>query len=223
MEFPKKVLISGRVRTCLNLVLEQNIKNKTIVDIGSSFGWLEKELLRYGPKKVIGIEMNEDAVKFARKNIKESEFIVGDALNLPLKKNFADIAILFDVIEHVPKNSEIQVLNEVNRILKKRGLLLLSTPNNNLFANLFDIAWYFGHRHYFKDEINKILETAGFKVLKIQTRGSIFSSIYLTWFYIFKRLLNTDQPRSKFFEKLDDLGYQGEGITDIFLIAQKIS
>ncbi len=223
MKFPSKLLISGRVKICLELVLSRGIKNKIIVDIGSSFGWLEKELIRYEPKNIVGVEMNQEAVKFSKKNVKGVKFIVGDALTLPLENKFADTAILFDVIEHVPKNSELGTLKEANRILKKRGLLFLSTPNNNLFANFFDIAWYLGHRHYSKNQIKNLLKKTGFRVLQLETKGSIFSSLYLTWFYIFKKLLNVSQPRNELLEKLDDLGYQGSGITDIFLIAEKVS
>lgn len=220
MKYPKNVLISGRVRICLDLVKKQTIKDKVVVDVGSSFGWLEKEIIKLKPKKIIGIEMDGGAVQFSRKNVKEAKFLIGDALNIPLPNNFADIIILFDVIEHVPKGTEKQVLEEIGRVLKKGGRLLVSTPNNNLFSNIFDIAWYFGHRHYSKDSIKKMLESKGFKVSWIITRGSILSSLYLTWFYVAKRIFRSPQPRNNFFEKLDDLGYKGEGITDIFLVAK---
>src|SRR5947207_2249900 len=120
-DFPKNVLISGRVKICLDLISKENLKNKIVVDIGSSFGWLEKEIAKINPKKLIGIEMDEGAVNFAKKNIKGVDFLVGTALNLPLEEKFADIVILFDVLEHVPKGTEEQVLDEIDRIIKPNG------------------------------------------------------------------------------------------------------
>lgn len=222
MKYPKDVLISGRVRVCLELIKKQNLEKKVVVDIGSSFGWLEKEVIKLTPKKLIGIELDKSAVDFARIQVKKAEFLVGSALDIPIPKNFADIVILFDVIEHVPKGTEEQALSEINRILKKGGTLLFSTPNRHILSNLLDIAWYFGHRHYSKKKVKSMLKTNGFEIKNIETKGSIFSSIYLIWFYIAKRIFNTSMPRNKFLEKLDDEGYKKGGLTDIFLVAQKI-
>lgn len=222
IRFPTKVPISGRVRVCLELIKEQNIKNKVVVDIGSSFGWLEKEMVNMEAKKIIGVERDKTAVEFAKKKVKGANFLIGVASSIPLPENIADVVILYDVIEHVPKGTEDQVLSEIKRILKKGGILLFSTPNQHILSNLFDIAWYFGHRHYSKKTVTRMLKGHGFKILTIISKGSIFSSIYLTWFYIAKRIQKTPQPRSTLFEQLDDKGYQGEGITDIFLVAQKI-
>ncbi len=220
--FPENVIISGRVEVCLNLVRSQDLRDKVIVDVGSSFGWLEKEIVKLDPKKLIGVEMDREALNFAKAQVKGAEFLEGSALELPLESNFADVVCFFDVLEHVPSGSELQVLNEIKRVLKKDGKLFFSTPNKNLFSNIFDIAWYFGHRHYSKEEIKKLLKKADFKIERIIIRGNILSSLYLTWFYIAKVILNNSQPRSAFFEKLDDLGYKGEGITDIFVIAKKL-
>lgn len=221
-DYPDQVLISGRVRVCLDLVKKFSVRGKVVVDIGSSFGWLEKELVKEKPKILYGIESNKAAVEFAKTNVPGVEFIHGDGAKIPLKKTSADLLILFDVLEHVPAGSESALLGEINRVLKKGGTLLLSTPNQHFLSNLLDVAWFFGHRHYSKQKIYQMLTNSGFKVLEFNVRGSIISSLYLTWFYIAKRILKTSQPRNSFFEKLDDDGYRKAGITDIFLSAEKI-
>lgn len=222
-QFPKLIPIKGRVRICLEWLKSQNLKNKTLVDIGCSFGWMEQELAHSGTKKIIGVELNPQAVEFAKKNVKNAEFLVGSALELPIKDGIADIATLYDVIEHVPPGTEKQALTEANRILKPGGILLLSTPFDHPVSKFLDLAWYFGHRHYSSIKITQLLQKTGFRINKVETRGSIFSSLFLVWFYLAKRLTGSSQPKFSALERLDDLGFNKKGITDIFVIAQKKS
>jgi len=52
--------------------------------------------------------------------------IVGDAQQLPLKSNCADIVFSTQVIEHVPHPEKL--VREAFRVLKPRGVLLLTGP-----------------------------------------------------------------------------------------------
>lgn len=220
--FPISIPIKGRVRICLELLKKQPLKNKVFVDVGSSFGWLEKEVVGLGFKKIIGVEPHSKALEFAQKQVKGAVFKLGDAANIPVENESADIVGLYDVIEHVPVNTEEQVFKEINRITKKGGTLLLSTPYQHPVAMFLDLAWYFGHRHYSKQQITVFLNQAGFEVQQIETRGSFFSSFFLFWFYIMKRIFGQTHPRSDLLEKLDDQGYDTGKITDIFLVATKV-
>lgn len=220
--FPISVPISGRVRICLEFLKSQKIDGKTIVDIGSSFGWLEKEIQNYDAKEIIGIEPNKKAKEFAQKNVRGVKFLQASVFKIPLTENYADIVLLFDVLEHVPKNKEENALQEIYRILKKGGILLLSSPYSHLLSNILDPAWYFGHRHYSEEQISKVLSRAGFKIESFKVRGSIFSCFYLWWFYFLRKIVNNPLPRNIFLEKLDDKGYDQEGITNLFLVARKI-
>ncbi len=222
MNFPNKIKINGRVRVCLELVKKLRLEDKTLVDIGSSFGWLEKEIADKGLKRIVGVESNKRALEFARKNVPGVEFRGGSALKTGLVDSFSDIIVLFDVIEHVPKYSENKVFNEAGRILKKGGVLLLSTPYNHFLNNLLDPAWYFGHRHYSVRRITGLLEKSGFKIERFEVKGKIFAPIYMLWFYVNKWILqglfkNFDWP-----DKIYDLSYKGPGIHTIFIKARKI-
>jgi SAM-dependent methyltransferase len=217
--------VSGRVLACLNLLKQYKLKNKTVVDIGSSFGWLEKELLTIDKTiKIVGVEPDKNAVAFSNKEIKGAKFLVGDALKLPIKNNFADIATLFDVIEHVPKNTEAKALKEVNRILKSDGLLFLSTPNSNFFMNLLDPAFYFGHRHYKFERLQRLLKDNGFKILKFTIKGGLWFSFYLIWLYITKRITGDFLPRNRFLEKKEagEFLSKNKGLHTHFIVAKKI-
>jgi ubiquinone/menaquinone biosynthesis C-methylase UbiE len=224
-KFTLDMAVSGRVLACLNLLKKYKLKNKTIVDIGSSFGWLEKEILAIEKSvKMVGVEPDGQAVKFSIENIKSAKFLVGDALDLPVKSGHADIATLFDVIEHVPVGTEPQALNEVYRILKPKGLLFLTTPNSTLLMNTLDLAFYFGHRHFSKQKLENLLSRTGFKVVKSTIKGGYWFSFYLIWLYIAKRITGNFIPRNKFLEKMEASEFSNNkmGLHTHFIVAQKI-
>lgn len=211
----------GRVRICLEYINKQILKNKTLVDIGSSFGWLEQELVNTDLDKVIGIEPNDKALKIAKKNCSKATFLKGNAIHIPVKNKNCDIAVLFDVIEHVPVNSEKKVLKEINRVLKSGGILLLSTPFNYWVNNLLDPAWYFGHRHYSENKLINLLKSAGFQIKTIEVRGKIWASFYMIFFYINKWLFKGLFDNFKWIEEKYDNSYNGKGCHTIYLTAIK--
>lgn len=224
-KFSLNMAVSGRVLACLNLLKKYKLSNKTIVDVGSSFGWLEKELLRLNNSiKMIGIEPDPEAVKFSNKNIKNAKFLVGDALKIPVKNGKADFVTLFDVIEHVPEFTELVALKEINRILKTKGLLFLTTPNSTPMMNILDLAFWFGHRHYQSKDLSEMLKQSGFKVVKKTIKGGYWFSTYLIWLYITKKLSGNFLPRNRFLEEKEASEFLSKkrGIHTHFIVAQKI-
>lgn len=57
--------------------------------------------------------------------------IRGDGGNLPFQSNSFDIVTSFHMIEHVNKKTGVRFLNEVHRVLKPGGGMILSTPNRH--------------------------------------------------------------------------------------------
>jgi ubiquinone/menaquinone biosynthesis C-methylase UbiE len=212
----------GRLKAVIEFVESIPLKGKVLLDVGSSIGLIEHKLQAKGLKKIIGIEPSKDAVKFAKKRLKKVEFYVSNASDLKVKDKSIDIVTMLDVIEHVPANSEPEALKEVSRVLKKGGKFLLTTPNRSLFVNLLDPAWYFGHRHYAPEDIKKLVEAQGMKVRKLKVRGSIWTSIYMVWFYIMKWVFRQSFPRNEWFERIEDKGYKKGKIETVFLMAEKI-
>lgn len=218
--YPKTVTKLGRVRVCLELLRAQKLKGKTIIDIGSTFGWLAKEIKKDSPKNYFGIEPNNEAVLFSKANVPYAKFYNGYANHLPIKSNSCDIAVFFDVIEHVPVNTEIDCLKEINRTLKKGGVLLLSTPYDHLITKALDPAWYFGHRHYSKEKLNTLLKKTGFTIESFEVRGTYLSLIYMIAFYIAKWLLRISLDGTSL-QKMDDNSYSNQGISTVYLKAVK--
>jgi 2-polyprenyl-3-methyl-5-hydroxy-6-metoxy-1,4-benzoquinol methylase len=213
--------ISGRHKACLEM---ENFENKKILDIGCSYGWFEK-FVGEKAEKIIGIDLDEKDLENAKSEVKlkNVKFEKGSALNLKkFKKDYFDIVIMFDVIEHIPKNSEDLVLKEIKRVLKKNGKLLISTPANN-FSNFFDPAWYFGHRHYSKSKMQNIFENAGFIVEKMEIKGGFFEIFSMILFYPFKWFFNMEIPFKTWFDKKRDEEYlkNKNGFVTLFIWGRK--
>ena len=142
-------LFGNRVER-IRFVLDDDIKNKIVLDIGCGFGWCEKNFLERGVRKIIAFDLSDDA-KEAIEGLGSDRltFVQGSTLRLPFEDNSFDTVVTWEVIEHVPKHHEVVMLKEIKRVLKPGGNLYLSTQHNNLFSTLLDPAWWLiGHRHY---------------------------------------------------------------------------
>lgn len=58
--------------------------------------------------------------------IPDQEMIVSNAIDLPFKDNSFDTVVSFEVLEHIP--NPFKVFNEISRVLKPKGTLILTTP-----------------------------------------------------------------------------------------------
>lgn len=162
-------------------ILQKNVpKNAKILDAACAFGDL-LTLLDQSEFTTYGIDISEYALKKAKKNTK-AQLILGD-LNkkLPYKDNFFDAVFALDVIEHL--NSPYQFLLEMNRVLKKKGILFVQTPNINSIFEIFAKEKWFAytdetHLYLFnRKSLRFILEKTGFSVLYNQTISAPFPFI----------------------------------------------
>lgn len=211
--------LTARHKKCFNFC--GNVLGKDIIDVGSSFGWFEKMAIEAGCREVVGIEPEEKLFYEAQKEVPKAIFKKGSALKIPAKDKSFDLAVMFDVIEHVTKGTEIAAFKEIKRVLRSGGKLALSTPLNFWLTNLMDPAWYFGHRHYNERQLVNILCKVGFKIEKIEKKGGFFEMISIILLYIFKWIFKSEIPFKEFFEKRRESEYlRKEGFVTLFIKTQ---
>lgn len=210
-------------RALFNTIFTDNedVKNKTILDIGCGFGWMEINLLNREASHVVGMEVSENDLKTAKKYVKNSrvKFEVGNALKLPFKDSTFDTVVSWEVLEHIPKNCENIMFSEVRKVLKKNGKFYLSTPYRSFFSNIFDPAWWLiRHRHYSKNQLKKFAMDNGFKIEKIVIKGGFWEIVSINNLYIAKWIFGRKPFLYNFFEKKQNEEYRkSKGFTNIFL------
>lgn len=123
--------------------------------------------------------------------------IVGDAHELPFPNQSFDLVTLFMVLEHLENPPK--VLSEINRVLKPKGILLLTT-----------VQYWHTHpcpKDYYrftKDGLEYLLRQAGFKIEKIWSQGGpalvVFHAIELNLPEFWRKLFLLLAP---LFNKMD--------------------
>ena len=130
----------------------------TVLDVGCGTGGFLGELGRLG--RVVGLEMESAAIEHCRGQ-GFTDTLVARCDAVPLAAGCADVACLFDVLEHTP--DDVAVLREVRRSLAPGGHVAVSVPAYQfLFAHNDRTAHHF--RRYTRGRLLKALREAGFEV-----------------------------------------------------------
>lgn len=200
---------------------KEYIKNRTVLDVGCWSGQFEQISQNY-VRKIYGIDPGKDAIKMARRNARKAIFKDAKAEKLPFKSSLFDVVLLMDVLEHLPKESEEVVLYEINRVLKKGGVLVLNTPYKNLLSIIFDPSYFvLGHKHYSLKELKLLFHKTNFLLLKNQIHGNLVGSIYSNCMLLFKYLLRMKPAIPSKIQKFIAVQYEKPGFSSIYLVAKK--
>lgn len=114
------------------------LRNKKVLDLACGVGVILSEVNDTNYK--VGIDISQKALMVAKKLNPNGNFVVGDICKLPFKDESFDTVYAAHVIPGadfgIPENKNIKneqknMVQEMNRILEKDGILLLTTPNAN--------------------------------------------------------------------------------------------
>ena len=222
-ELPQKNL-SGRLKfTTENFIDTHDISGKKILNIGCGYGWFEFWAAKNKVGKIIGIEIDDKNLETARSlSDKRIQFAIGDAIKIPLKNKTFDTVTSWEVLEHIPKNTEIQMFCEANRVLKSKGVFYISTPNSTFWSKVLDPAWWLiGHRHYSIKDIKYYAINSGFIVKKIEIKGGWWEMLSMLNLYFSKWVLRRKPLFFKWFERNKNIEYKKHGWSNIFVKMEK--
>ena len=76
----------------------------------------------------VGIDMDPGKIEFMKRKAPRQKFLVMDARDLKFEDNRFDLVFCLEVIEHIRECDK--VMSEIRRVLRSRGKLIISTPDN---------------------------------------------------------------------------------------------
>lgn len=114
----------------------KNSSNEILLDLGMGPGRWSMFFLKLNFKKVYGVDISEQMVKVALKNVKNKNFlpIFADMKDLRLDSNSFDKIFCFRAFKYSSEPEK--VLKEVKRVMKSKGSFILEVSNNSLM-NVF--------------------------------------------------------------------------------------
>ncbi|RDH81212.1 MAG: hypothetical protein DIZ80_13985 [endosymbiont of Galathealinum brachiosum] len=191
--------------------------NDVVLDIGGEPGHITNIIKSHCSQNVSVLGLWQDEIITARfKELAIDAYSCDlDKELFPFEDSSCDVITMFEVIEHmtnVPK-----ILNEINRILKPGGKLIISTPNAVKFKNriktllgrgigwpevdknkagsgngFFDLPFYARHyKEYTESELHYLFSEAGFKEHEFVFKNSYARKVAQAISFIFPRLSDT--------------------------------
>lgn len=116
----------------------QFIRGKAVLDIASGEGY-GTAIMAEKAKNIIGMDLAANAIAYAKHKyakIRNVQFEVGDLAHLPFDTDTFDVIVCFETVEHV--DDPLAAINELQRVLKSNGLLIISTPNKENYSDRFN-------------------------------------------------------------------------------------
>ncbi len=110
-----------------------DFNGKKVLDAGCGLGGRTVYYAENGCDHIVGIDINEDHIKYAneyarKKGILNADFVAGCLSELPFEDGVFDIIFLNDVVEHISRSILIDALEECKRVIKKGGRICLEFP-----------------------------------------------------------------------------------------------
>lgn len=160
----------------------------TILEIGSGSGnWIPMIENRFSFSVSLDHEL-EFLHAASKKSAGSTAFACGDAYTLPFKDNAFDVILFIEILEHLTE--PVPVLEEIKRIKKEDGILVLSTPHK---YSLLELTGRIGrlravrkiskwiYPHYVRDpghinllsrkEARNIFKEAGYEIREEKSSG----------------------------------------------------
>lgn len=162
-----------------------------ILDAGCGTGGLTSKLTKLG--KVTGVDISPLALSLVEKS--SVSYVNGSVNKLPFRSNSFDLIASISVLYH-QRVDDVIAANEMNRVLKKSGLVIVVLPAFFWLASIHDKAVHTKKRYSLR-QAEELMRGEGFKIID---KRYLFS--FLFPIFMIKRII-------------EKLGLANGGISDL--------
>ena len=115
------------------LLAREFCRGRDVLDVAAGEGY-GTALLSQVAATTVGVELDQASVdaaqrEFGRPNLR---YLQGDARALPLDDASIDVVVSFETLEHLAEQDHF--LTEIRRVLRPDGLLMISTPDRDVYS-----------------------------------------------------------------------------------------
>jgi len=132
-------------------------RGKRVLDVACGEGYGSALLARHAAH-VTGADISDAAIEHAKRtyaNLANVEFLCAPCTRLPIADASIDVAVSFETIEHIGEQEAF--LEELARVLKPDGVLLLSCPNKLAYSDKRNFVNEFHVKELYRDELAVLL------------------------------------------------------------------
>ncbi|MBI3942356.1 MAG: class I SAM-dependent methyltransferase [Chloroflexi bacterium] len=162
----------GQANPELDLLLRRLADGAHVLDIGCGAGVPIAHTLaqRF---QVTGIDISEEQIRRARRNVPEATFLHGDVMSMTFPPASFDAAVAFYSIFHLPREEHPELLRRIHGWLKPGGYLLATVTSVAEAAytedDFFGATMYWSN--YGLEDYKAILTEIGFNLLDTTFTG----------------------------------------------------
>lgn len=135
------------------------VLGKKVLDVASGEGY-GSALMATVAHAVSGVDVSAEAVAHARvayASRQNLDYTEGNCASLPFADATFDVVVSFETIEHIHEQKEF--LDEIRRVLKPAGLLIMSSPNRAEYSDARGYSNEFHIKELYRNEFSALLST----------------------------------------------------------------
>lgn len=172
-------------------------KPQQILDIGCGIGLFLQSAKKFG-LKATGVDMSKASVVYARSQ--GLDVRIGKIEKQFFRPRSFDVITLFQTIEHI--EDPLLMLKKIYSLLRKNGVLVMTTPSEESFmAKVLGKNWFgyrnIEHQYFFnKQSLETMQKKVGFKKVKIHTQHGRILTVPWVLIRLFDYYYNQKSPLS---------------------------
>ena len=131
--------------------------NRNVLDVACGEGYGSALLARHA-SHVTGVDISPQAIEHAKSaysGLRNASFVCAGCTRLPIPDASIDLAVSFETLEHI--EAQESFLDELARVLKPDGVLLISCPNKREYSDNRGFVNEYHVRELYRDELATLL------------------------------------------------------------------